>query len=155
MKRRRLTLIVLPLLAGTLLAGCGGGRKTVPVSGVITLEGAPLAGAQVTFHPMASDGRMAIGISDSNGRFSLTTYKPNDGALPGRYRITVALGLNETPADAKLAADVKEMFKERERLSKLRLPDVHANYKSLDKSPLFQEVPPPGDVKIDLKKSGS
>jgi len=56
----RSTCAVLPLYLGTILAigvaGCGGGGdgfKVAPVSGVVTLNGTPLANAQVRFQPSA------------------------------------------------------------------------------------------------------
>lgn len=68
--------------------GCGGGEDpTVPVSGVVRFGGEPLAGVTVRFHP--ESGQLAFGKTDDEGRFQLTTRSRNDGALPGRYAVTV------------------------------------------------------------------
>ena len=78
-------------------SGCGGGAEvpdTAPVSGVITLDGAPVEGANVTFTPSSQDpeAKPAYGTTDANGKYTLATTVPGgkaDGAVPGKHRITV------------------------------------------------------------------
>src|SRR5262249_844304 len=78
------------------IAGCGGGPKTVPVSGVATLDGKPLDRGILFFHPDASKGnnlrlgcRATIG---GGGQYELytedlsTVYK---GAPVGWYKVTI------------------------------------------------------------------
>jgi hypothetical protein len=83
------------LLAGGLCLGglgCQDPHRPVPVGGVVTLDGVPVAGAMVSFIREGGDGkegRMAYGNTDANGRFRLTTLQPDDGALPGTYRVIV------------------------------------------------------------------
>ncbi|NQT18001.1 MAG: sulfatase-like hydrolase/transferase [Planctomycetes bacterium] len=72
----------------------GSRPKTTPVTGVLMLDGFPVAGATVTFSPMpagASRGHAAYGVTDAVGRFKLATFVPVDGAAPGRYMVAVAL----------------------------------------------------------------
>lgn len=73
-----------------LLAGCGGSDhpKTVPVIGTVTYQGKPVEAAEVTFF---SDRvpRAAIGTTDSQGKFRLSTFDNNDGAIPGEYVVTI------------------------------------------------------------------
>ena len=75
--------------AALLAAVCSGCSQsdTVPVTGVVTLNGQPAAQAEVLFNPKT--GRMASGITDDQGHFALSTAKPNDGALPGDYTVTL------------------------------------------------------------------
>ena len=68
-------------------AGCGGGGP-VPVRGRVLLDDTPVAGATVTLLPIEG-GHPAAGLTDANGAFRLTTFKRDDGALPGRYKIVV------------------------------------------------------------------
>jgi HEAT repeat protein len=71
------------------LAGCRGQGKPVKVEGSLTLDGKPFSGATITFVPAEGSGRSASGLSEQDGSFRLTTFKPDDGALPGEYKITV------------------------------------------------------------------
>lgn len=93
------------VLLGIGLQGCGGsGRpKTVPVTGVVTLDGKPIEGANVTFYPDTGESaatggpqkktdaatRPATGTTDKEGKFTLKTFEEGDGALPGKYRVGI------------------------------------------------------------------
>jgi hypothetical protein len=69
------------------IAGCGSHSDLVPVSGQITIDGKPLASAQITVFP---DGhRVSLGKTDNEGRFTLTCYKLGDGAPVGQHIATV------------------------------------------------------------------
>ncbi|WP_437206059.1 carboxypeptidase-like regulatory domain-containing protein [Planctomicrobium sp. SH664] len=59
-----------------------------PVAGVVILNGKPLADATVVFQPQEHEFA-AMGKTDSEGRFQLTTFDSNDGAVPGSYRVSV------------------------------------------------------------------
>ena len=88
----RTILAAMSVSAALLLSGCGDGvdrPETVPVSGKVLLDGEPLGGALVT---MVSDtgGRPAITRSRDDGTFTMTTFVPGDGVIPGRYKITVS-----------------------------------------------------------------
>jgi hypothetical protein len=135
--------------------GCGSSKQPVPVSGIVTLDGEPLPDARVTFNPIDTGGWMAFGQTDKQGRFSLTTLNGKPGALPGEYKITVEYLGELTEASAAIATDMKRMLAERDKLkTKKKDKEVHANYRTVDKTQLRQSVPPDGDVKIALSKSG-
>lgn len=71
--------------------GCGPRRpKTIHVEGVVTLDGKPVQGAAVLFSPVAG-GHPADGITDAQGKFTLTTFAAGDGALPGEHAVAVTL----------------------------------------------------------------
>ena len=78
-------LAVLPVLVATVM-GCGQ-SPTVPVSGTVTLNGQPAADAEVIFTP--SQGRVASGATNAEGRFALSTNKSGDGAVPGDHKVTI------------------------------------------------------------------
>lgn len=84
------------LFVVALVVGCSqaGSAPTSKVTGTITHKGTPLAGVSVTFTP--DEGRPGTGTTDAQGRYSITTFQLNDGAVPGRHRVTVAPG-GETP----------------------------------------------------------
>jgi hypothetical protein len=91
--------------AFAIVLGCGRSDPyaTVPVSGVATCNGKPIANGVVNFTPLPDQegrsegnrGRVALGKTDSEGRFTLTTYQNNDGAISGRHTVTVSMGFSE------------------------------------------------------------
>jgi len=87
-----LTLLFLLMVAN--MSGCSDGRmKTEYVSGIITLNGEPLADATVGFGPKES-GQGAVGFARTNekGEYVLQAMngRPDAGTLPGEYAVTVA-----------------------------------------------------------------
>lgn len=80
---------------GFLLLGCvvGCGRNDRPnmaaVSGVVQFQGKPLAGAEVVFRNDLAP-RFAKGVTDKDGRFRLTTFETNDGAVVGDHKVTIS-----------------------------------------------------------------
>ncbi len=93
---QRLSLLIL-LLAGC-SAGSSGRPAVVPVSGRVVFNGQPLAGAHVTFTNVAAN-RSAYAKTDADGNFTLTTFAPNDGAVPGKQQISVSKLEAARPAD--------------------------------------------------------
>ena len=91
LRKQLLALSVLGLAFASFL-GCGGpaGERTFPVTGIVTQGGTPIQGAVVSFHPTTGEGRSATGTTDASGRYLLTSFAKDDGALPGRYGVTVA-----------------------------------------------------------------
>lgn len=82
------------LLAPLCGVGCGEANDrgdlppTYPVSGTVTMNSRPLAGAILNFQ-LVDGSRGAVGKTDANGRYQLSTFKSNDGAVSGEYRVTV------------------------------------------------------------------
>ena len=82
------------LLLGSMFSGCSGGAqggKRVPVyqvKGIVKLNGGPIAGATVAFGPKEGQPT-AMGRTNDNGEYTLTTYDSGDGAAKGLYTITV------------------------------------------------------------------
>jgi hypothetical protein len=71
MKFKPLAAWIVSIVAVMMVLGCGGGRskvKTVKVSGTITLDGAPLTGAEVNF---LGEEYAGIATTDSNGHYEL------------------------------------------------------------------------------------
>lgn len=91
------------------LLGCGGsGNPVAPVQGVVTLDGKPVTDMVVTFTPVKrktasvgdenEPGKSATGNTDSEGKFTLSTYERNDGALVGEHMVSVfGSGPDPTP----------------------------------------------------------
>jgi hypothetical protein len=69
---------------------------TAPVSGVVTYKGKPLEGATVTFIP-STNPVPAYGLTDAEGKFQLTTYEQDDGAIIGEHFVTIDKTTGSTP----------------------------------------------------------
>jgi hypothetical protein len=91
---------VLAMLLTAAATGCFG-PNAASVSGTVTLDGQPLAGGNVSFHPDGGSGAPAYGQSDANGRYSLSTGS-DTGLAPGMYvAVVVATKEPPQPYDAK------------------------------------------------------
>ena len=130
--------------------GCGeddGIGQRYPVSGTVTYQGQPVPRATITFTPVdAGGGRPATDDTDQSGYFQLSTASPRDGALPGKYLVTVSaveIDLSKTKgapggmyrSDIILKAPKKRL--------------VPAKYSSTKTSPLTAEVKPQSNT-VDL-----
>lgn len=73
-------------------AGCGrSGPELAIVTGKVTLDGEPVAHAQLTFKPPAtgSGGSTAYGVTDNQGNYTLQYSRDARGALPGQYEVVI------------------------------------------------------------------
>lgn len=88
-------MVVSPVLLGlATLMGCGTGLSvpaTVPVCGVVRYKGKPLQGVRVTLHAQGERAKcefVPTGETGPDGKFTLSTGAPGNGAPPGRYVVT-------------------------------------------------------------------
>src|SRR5262249_28886803 len=93
-----LSCVLLPAL------GCGG-TTVVPVSGKVTLNGKPLAGATVTFQPYYKDKREAgpasSGETNAQGEFTLKLAGKNvNGAVIGEHKVSISALQGPAPSSA-------------------------------------------------------
>jgi hypothetical protein len=95
--------------------GCGGDpHRLAPVSGNVTLDARPLAGALVSFLPDAKPGTMPAvtsrGVTDDKGNYTLTTSDNRPGAVIGRHtvRIKTRRAVGDTSAEVLEGQSVKE-----------------------------------------------
>lgn len=140
-------------ISSLLLMGCGGGTRSV--RGVVTLDGAPVAGATVLFMP-DGPGHPASGFTSSDGTFRLTTYKEDDGALPGNYRVLIQkTEAAKDPGSAERSALERAKAKIEEKTVQKRRPHVLPEiYAKFDTTPLRCSVPTSGTVTFNLDKDG-
>lgn len=111
---RRWAWISAVVLCGTALAGCGGGAPfdIIPVTGKVTYEdGSPIPAdrVRVVFTPMVeatpagqSPRPGEAEVNEADGTFeSVTTWKYNDGLIPGKHKVQViSLDDQEMETDA-------------------------------------------------------
>jgi len=86
-----------------ILAGCSssdkskaGRPKTVPSSGVVTLDGEPLGGAQIVLVPEGGQ-HSASAMSNEDGTFELMTFNPDPGVVPGSYKVMITKSMTPAP----------------------------------------------------------
>jgi hypothetical protein len=85
------------LSLGLMLAGCSqwSDFKVAKVSGQVTCDGKPVPYVTVYFQPKqvndkkALVGKQGVGYADENGRFVISTYDTNDGAVIGQNGVLV------------------------------------------------------------------
>jgi len=97
-------------------SGCGS-ETFFPVSGKVTYkDGKPVTAGLVIFEPV-SQKTSARGEIQADGSFQLGTYKDNDGAMEGEYKVLVAPP--PLPEEAKR-----------------RRSPIHPKYQNLESTPL-------------------
>lgn len=92
---RYVTMMVL-MLSVIGISGCGSGGEfpVAPTSGQVLCDGKPVPHVQVFFEPLkqgesALAGKQGSATADEDGRFTVSTYGVNDGAVVGRHRVRV------------------------------------------------------------------
>jgi hypothetical protein len=124
------------------LSGCGGAPSTYPVTVKVQYpDGQILDGAIVAFQsiPDASAGKdvppiSAIGKVGADGVGRMMTYKPGDGAVAGRHRVTVA---PPPSSSADAAAQASAL--------------IHPRFKRPETSGLEATVTPDGPNEIEIR----
>jgi hypothetical protein len=78
-------------IAAVLLSGCGEAEPVLyPLQGKVTYRGQPTPQAEVVFHPQfEGPDWMPVATVNDDGTFLASTKAPGDGALAGRYKVTV------------------------------------------------------------------
>lgn len=116
---RPLVVLALPLV---LFAGCKSQPpQLVPVRGKIMCGDKPLAGVMVQFVPQDPERKhlVADGQTDKEGVFTLRTYPFGEGAVIGKYKVTLNFGsdgddpsaieeMYSNPESTPLEAEIKE-----------------------------------------------
>lgn len=87
MARRRLAVLAVIVMG---MAGCGPRSNLPPlgkVSGTVTIAGAPAVGIIVRFMPRGG-GRGSIGVTNEQGRYTLSFISRDDGAIVGMHKVS-------------------------------------------------------------------
>jgi hypothetical protein len=81
------------------LSGCWGSDrpKTIPISGVVTIDGQPPGeGGKLFFTPTevapGYNRRPASGSFNAQGNYRVMSWEPDDGLVPGHYTVAIAPG---------------------------------------------------------------
>lgn len=128
---RPAAVVFVPVLAAVLLAGSGcGSPDMAKVTGTVTFKGQPVRMANVLFMPQKRP--MAGGLTDKEGRFSLTTRQPRDGTFVGSHKVVVVPWLPGVGDDPKAAAAADIPPADR--------TDIPTKFRAREASPLTAEV---------------
>jgi hypothetical protein len=96
-----------------LFGGCNPAGKVVPVSGVVTLDGKPLANAHLAFQPQAAGGTTSAGtgsyaLTDASGAYKLRLADTDQpGAVIGSHRVEINLQIEADDRDPRTRPPAK------------------------------------------------
>ena len=160
----RTPVVVFSLL---MLAGCGGSDRPAlaPASGIVKLDGVPVAGATVTYIPVES-GRPGTGLTDAEGRYTIKTFEDAEGGIVGKHKVAVmkvsgpGADLLDGEGPAGPSGDESEEDDGSDGLSQLDAPgapeapetvyDVPKKYINHNESGLLITVPSGGSDTLNL-----
>jgi hypothetical protein len=125
MVRRLISTVHVGLMVLLGIVGCGGGSDftptLAPVTGTITVDGAPAEGLTVTFEPQIDNanskqksivGKSSVGTTDATGKYELSYSGGGKGAIVGKHLVRVASvesqGADAPPAKFKIPATYNE-----------------------------------------------
>ena len=101
------------LMCFALVSGCGQKNPfgTVKVTGKVLVDNSPMGQVTVSFQPASGNGMTAVGLTDNEGNFVLTTGGApfGSGAVPGEYNVT----FSKTEVPEKYKTSSPEEFMEK------------------------------------------
>ena len=104
-----MTLFRLASLALCLIVVSGCGYTDVaPVTGTVTLDGAPLIGASITFQP--DNGRPSYGGTDQYGNYKLFYSMEQNGAVIGPCTVTISTATEDDSGKRRKEMIPKKYF---------------------------------------------
>jgi hypothetical protein len=130
------------------------GPALTRVTGIVTMDGKPVASADVTFHPSTKQASPAFGRTDRLGHFDMKTGGTGKGVMIDEYRVTVTKITSEekimSPDEAKTFTNKEGKAPPAAKPTNV-LPEIYA---SADKTPLRAPVKSRRPVRLtfDLKK---
>ena len=86
------------------LPGCGDDGKIgrYPVNGSVSVDGKAAAGAVTFFCPVGGPPELQklrpMGVTDTDGKFQLTSFEKGDGAPAGQYKVIIMWPKSGPPA---------------------------------------------------------
>lgn len=156
MAGRGWVLVTVTVLCAT-FGGCSKEKEVptglVSVTGTVTLDGQPLAGALVTYIPTGTQTTGVIdaaGETDEQGKYKLLTSEGRaEGAVPGEYRVVITKLVMADGSTAKPTKDKSPMHLMLEGAKEV----VPAEYSDLAFSKLTATIPQGGGT-IDFPLKG-
>ncbi|WZO96282.1 carboxypeptidase-like regulatory domain-containing protein [Isosphaeraceae bacterium EP7] len=138
------------------LAGCGeDGPTLVPVRGTVTLNGQPLADAEIVFVPDPANTDVTGGRDKSgpDGNY-LATYNGRSGLAVGRYKVLVSKKAEAPPG--MVLPDAIKMDRVQQEMMGIRKEILPSKYSSATKSDFAADIKEQGGVfDFDVKAPAS
>lgn len=139
-----------------MLIGCGSSSTipTLPVTGIVTLDGKPLPKAIVTFYDVTGKNNASGGTTDDAGKFKLG-FATFTGAMPGSYKVTIQhlTKPDGSPLTVEPGMDATQL--EMQGLARQALPPSYSDYaQTILKAEVTPESSSNG-VDFDLKANGT
>jgi hypothetical protein len=123
--------------------GCKQNPRVVPVAGMVLYNDKPLPFGTIMFQP--DRGQPASGEIQSDGSFKLSSYAPDDGAVPGRHIVSITCYEGQRPSMTK-ADDAGETS-----LGKLLIPLKYTRTGSSGLSAQIEDAP---NQSVEFKLTG-
>jgi hypothetical protein len=133
---------------GLFVIGCSGAPtdrpERAPVSGTVVYNGKPIEGAEVAFWAEGAP-RPAKGLTDAEGKFALSMFDFNDGAVPGPNKVTVSkVEAAAAPAGDPTAAlnDPNALAGQMQQATRAKPPanEIPKKYNSQNSTPITETV---------------
>ena len=132
------------LAIALLTSGCRPGPKLSPVTGTVTLDGQPLADAQVEFQP-TQGAAPSYGTTDAAGQYELRYTKDKLGAVVGSHVVRITTETTavdpETGEEYQIPQRVPEKYNYRSELIRKVGPEPNTISFRLESEP-EEEKPP-------------
>ena len=171
-RARWIPLVCLGLALALLASGCRRGPRLGTVTGTVTLDGKPLANAQVEFQPTAG-APPSYGTTDALGRYELRYTKEKLGAVVGGHIVRITTQTTavdpETGEEYQIPQRVPEKYNYRSELVRQVTPEPNIIDFRLESEP-EEEKPPekepeeeapgekepaPGEKKLEAEQPGT
>ena len=125
----------------------------VPAAGVVMYNGQPVADAEIEMRPVSEDqlNSVAVGRTDAEGKFTLMTDRPGDGAVPGKYKTVVKKTVETIDGmtrDEYAEKNGKDAVFDKSKLKTEYL--VPEKYSDPINTPLEVEIPAKGDKNLTI-----
>ncbi len=162
MKLNRFNLVLAVFCAiAFLVVGCNQKSASraglVKAEGVLTYNGQPVSDATIEMNPVVegAESCVAVARTDEKGKFVMMTDRPDDGALPGKYKTVVKKQVEtidgmsrEEYEKAHNPEGRDDFYIDKNKLKKENL--LPAKYADPLTTPLEIEIPEKGNKKIEI-----
>jgi hypothetical protein len=103
-----------------ILLGCGNADGVYPVSGTVKFDDGSVPGGElpmIKFTPVTRTptAQVCSGSIQPDGSFIITTFQPEDGALPGEYKVTFEIYKTYTGRELLVAPEYADVEKTPEK----------------------------------------